>query len=212
MIFDKKIAIEVVKILSKVKAIQLKKQNYFTWASGIQSPIYCDNRIVLGYPTERDRIKVLLSLAIEAKFPNVQALSGVATAGIGIGALAADYLKLPYSYVRSTAKAHGKQNQIEGYIPDGFPIVVIEDLISTGGSTLKAIDALQKAGYQVIGALAIFTYGFEKANRAFADKNIPYYTLSNYTSLIDWIEKEEGLDPETKATLLQWRKDPESFK
>jgi len=211
MIFDKKIAIEVIKILLEVKAILLEKQNYFTWASGIKSPIYCDNRIVLGYPTERARIKVLLSTIIQTKFPDAKALSGVATAGIGIGALAADYLQLPYSYVRNTAKAHGKQNQIEGYIPGGAPIVVIEDLISTGGSTLKAIEALQTAGHNVTGAVAIFTYGFEKANQAFADKNISFYTLSSYTYLLELLEKEGELNTETKATLLQWREDPNAF-
>ncbi len=211
MIFDEKIALEVALLLLKVKAILLEKQNYFVWASGIKSPIYCDNRIVLGYPEERTRIKKLLAALVQSKFPTVQALSGVATAGIGIGALTADYLQLPYSYVRSSAKAHGKQNQIEGYISENMPIVVVEDLISTGGSTLKAIDALQSTGHHVIGAIAIFTYGFEKANQAFADIGIPYYTLSSYAYVIDLLEKEGQLDAETKATLLQWRDNPKSF-
>jgi len=211
MIFDEKIALKVAKLLLKVKAIQLKKQNYFTWASGIKSPIYCDNRILLGYPTERDHIKKMISTLIKAKFPEANALSGVATAGIGIGALAADSLQLPYSYVRSSAKAHGKQNQIEGYIPSGAKVVVVEDLISTGGSTIKAIDALQKADYNVIGAVAIFTYGFDKANKAFAELGIPYYTLSNYYYLIELLENEDELDVDTKVTLLKWRENPESF-
>jgi len=212
MIFDKKIATEVINILLKVKAIQLKKQTYFTWASGIKSPIYCDNRIVLGYPTERDRIKILLSSVIQTKFPVAKALSGVATAGISIGALAADELHLPYSYVRSSAKAHGKQNQIEGYIPKNTPIVVIEDLISTGGSTLKAIDALQTAGHQVVGAIAIFTYGFDQAKQAFAEVKIPFYALSSYAYLIKLLDEEGDLDADTKARLLQWQENPHSFK
>lgn len=212
MIFDEKIALKVAKLLLQVKAIQLKKQNYFTWASGIKSPIYCDNRILLGYPAERDHIKKMISTLIEEKFPSVKALSGVATAGIGIGALAADTLHLSYSYVRSSAKSHGKQNQIEGYIPENAKVVVVEDLISTGGSTIKAIDALQSEGYNVIGAVAIFTYGFEKAKQAFEELNMPYYTLSNYTYLIELLENEGELDKDTKTTLLRWRENPESFK
>lgn len=212
MIFDEKIALKVAKLLLEVKAIQLKKQNYFTWASGIKSPIYCDNRILLGYPAERDHIKNNLSMLIKEKFPSVKALSGVATAGIGIGALAADTLHIPYSYVRSSAKAHGKQNQIEGYVPENAKVVVVEDLISTGGSTINAINALQNAGYDVIGAVAIFSYGFEKANSAFAKLDLPYYTLSSYTYLIELLENEGELDANTKATLLRWRENPEIFK
>jgi len=208
MILDEKIALKVAKLLFKVKAIQFKKQNYFTWASGIQSPIYCDNRILLGYPVERDQIKKMISSLIKEKFSDTNALSGVATAGIGIGALAADELHLPYSYVRNSAKAHGKQNQIEGYIPSDAKVVVVEDLISTGGSTLKAIDALQSAGYEVIGAVAIFTYGFQKAKDAFAEVGIPFNTLSDYEHLIQLMDDEGELDTETKVRLLQWRQNP----
>lgn len=211
MIYDKIVASGVAAILLKVNAIQLNMQNYFTWASGIKSPIYCDNRVLLGHPTERNLIKKHFATLIRQKFPEANALSGVATAGIGIGALAADTLQFPYSYVRSSAKAHGKQNQIEGHIGEAAKIVVVEDLISTGGSTLKAIEALQAEGHHVLGAIAVFTYGFQKSVTAFESVGLPFYTLSDYEHLIYHLEKENKLDAATKTKLLAWRTTPGQF-
>jgi len=208
MIYSDKIAIEVASLLLKVNAIQLKSKNYFTWASGWKSPIYCDNRILLGYPAERQTVSNSFSQLIKDKFPSSNALSGVATAGIAHGAFVAQELELPYSYVRSSAKAHGKKNQIEGFIKEGSKIVVIEDLISTGGSTIKAIEALQIYGYEVIGAVAVFTYGFDKAVEAFENINIPFYTLSSYEFLLQLLENENKLTAKEKEKLAQWRVDP----
>jgi len=211
MIYSEKIAIDVARLLLKVNAIQLKSKDYFTWASGWKSPIYCDNRILLGYPIERSIVCSAFSALINDKFNQANALSGVATAGIAHGAFVAQELTLPYSYVRSKAKAHGKQNQIEGFIEKGSKIVVVEDLISTGGSTIKAIEALQNSGYEVIGAVAVFTYGFDKAVKAFADTDIPFYTLSSYEYLLQLLESEDKLTSLEIEKLAQWRVDPATW-
>lgn len=211
MVFDTTVATTVAKLLLQVNAIKIKKQNYFTWASGIQSPIYCDNRILLSHVAQRNIVKKTFSTLIEGRFKNATAISGVATAGIGIGALVADALNLPFSYVRDKSKAHGRQNSIEGDIADNAEIVVIEDLISTGGSTIKVINTLQEAGHDVIGAVAIFSYGFEKAKQAFKKIEMPYYTLSEYSFLLDLLESKNVLNTAEKRQLQSWQANPEAF-
>jgi len=211
MIFDTEMAKTIAKLLLQVNAIQIKKQNYFTWASGIKSPIYCDNRILLSHVKQRNIIKNIFYNLIEGKFSEATAISGVATAGIGIGALVADAMSLPFSYVRDKSKAHGRQNSIEGDIAADAKIVVIEDLISTGGSTLKAVNTLKEANYHVIGAAAIFSYGFENAKNAFKEVDVPYYTLSEYSFLLDLLESENVLSPEEKNRLQSWQANPEAF-
>lgn len=174
---------EIARRLLEIKAVKLSPRRPFTWASGIQSPIYCDNRMVLSFPEARNEIKAALAAA-SGQFGEFDVVAGVATAGIAHGTLLADALEAPFIYVRSKAKQHGRQNQIEGASPQGKRVLVVEDLISTGGSSLQAIEALRQAGAQVVGCLAIFTYGFPKAERAFDNANVPYATLSNYDALV----------------------------
>lgn len=177
------IASEVAKQLLQIKAIKLSPQKPFTWASGILSPIYCDNRITLSYPDIRKLIKRGL-VEKSADFGAFDAVAGVATAGIAHGLMLAEGLDLPYAYVRSKPKAHGKQNQIEGYLEKGSKVLVVEDLISTGGSSLAAVQALRDYGVEVVGVIAIFTYNFEKAKKAFEMANCPLVTLSSYDVMI----------------------------
>lgn len=177
------IAATVAQQLLQIKAIKLSPQNPFTWASGIKSPIYCDNRIVLSHPTARNIVKEAL-VKKSSQFGEFDVIAGVATAGIPHGALLADALGMPFIYVRNKAKEHGRQNLIEGEIKGGERVLVIEDLISTGGSSVKAIEAVREAGCEVIGALAIFSYGFEKAKRTFEAANCKFDTLSNYDAMI----------------------------
>jgi len=178
------IANEVAKHLLQIKAIKLSPQNPFTWASGIQSPIYCDNRITLSYPEVRNTIKAAFAQESSA-FGDFDIVIGVATAGIPHGALLADAIGKPFAYVRSKAKGHGRQNLIEGEVKAGQKALVIEDLISTGGSCIKAVDALRENDIEVVGVMAIFTYGFEKAVRAFEKADCKFATLSNYDALIE---------------------------
>ena len=177
------IASEVAKRLLQIKAIKLSPQKPFTWASGILSPIYCDNRIVLSHPAVRDFVKTCL-LEKSKDFGQFDAVAGVASAGIAHGMLLADALNLPYAYVRSSAKEHGRQNLIEGELPPGSKVLVVEDLISTGGSCLKAVEAVRNNGCQVVGVLAIFTYGFHKAQVAFEQAGCQVEALSNYDVLV----------------------------
>ena len=197
-------ATEIARHLLQIKAIKLSPNTPFTWASGIQSPIYCDNRIVLSYPEVRDYVKAQL-VATAKDFDGVDLIAGVATAGISHGALIADALALPFAYVRSKAKGHGRQNLIEGRIPEGSNILVIEDLISTGGSCLQAVEALRAEGHTVLGVLAIFTYGFDRADRAFADANVPYRTLSDYSHLLDEAVRTDYISPDDLNELQDWR-------
>ena len=177
------IAAQVAQQLLQIKAIKLSPQNPFTWASGIKSPIYCDNRIVLSHPVARNIVKeALVKKALQ--FGKFDVIAGVATAGIPHGALLADAMNMPFIYVRSKAKEHGRQNLIEGEIKGGERVLVIEDLISTGGSSVKAIESVREAGCEVVGALAIFSYGFEKAKRTFDAANCKFDTLSNYDAMI----------------------------
>ena len=207
------IAQEVAEKLLQINAVKLSPQNPFTWASGIKSPIYCDNRITLYYPSVRDRI-IDAFVEKSTQFGAFDMVAGVATAGIPHGALMADRLKKPFIYIREKAKSHGRQNQIEG-MPhgdtEGLKVLIIEDLISTGGSSLKAVEAVREAGMQVVGVLAIFTYGFEKAVSMFREANCPFDTLSNYDILIAQAIENEYIKPEEMETLKAWRLSPETW-
>lgn len=194
--------------LLKISAIKLQPENPFTWASGWNSPIYTDYRKTLSYPDVRSFIKVELSRIILENFPEVEAVAGVATGAIAQGALVSDTLGLPYVYVRSTPKDHGLENLIEGDLRPGTKVVVVEDLVSTGGSSLKAVQAIRNAGCEVVGMVAIFSYEFPVATKAFKDANVQLITLSNYTALIS-AALETGFIRESDVdTLKEWRKDP----
>jgi len=193
-------------------AVKLSPQQPFTWASGWKSPIYCDNRRVLSFPYVRDFVKSEMCNVIFEKFPDAELLAGVATAGIAWGAMAADQLKLPYIYVRPKPKEHGLGNQIEGYYEQGQKVVVIEDLISTGKSSLQVVDVLKAAGVEIMGMVSIFNYGFNVASSAFAAAGVPYYSLTNYSALIGLALENGTIDAGIEGTLLQWREDPASWK
>jgi orotate phosphoribosyltransferase len=194
--------------LLQVNAVRLNPQHPFTWASGWKSPIYCDNRRVLGFPYVRDFIKSELCNVIFQEFPEAELLAGVATAGIAWGAMAADQLKLPYIYVRPKPKDHGMGNQIEGYFTEKQKVLVVEDLISTGKSSLQVVDVLRAAGMEVVGMVSIFTYGFSHADQAFAEKNVRYRSLTSYDDLIDLAIEKGIVDASIQNTLLNWRQDP----
>lgn len=198
---------ELARKLLQIKAIKLSPQSPFTWASGIKSPIYCDNRITLSHPEVRDFL-VNGFVREAAAFEDVQVVAGVATAGIPHATLLADRLGLPLVYVRSKAKAHGRQNQIEGRLEAGKRVLVIEDLISTGGSSLQAVEALRAGGAEVVGALAIFTYGFQRAADAFAAANCSLRTLTNYDILIREAIESDYIPPEYLDLLEQWKAAP----
>ncbi|MBR9920952.1 MAG: orotate phosphoribosyltransferase [Bacteroidetes bacterium] len=195
---------EVAEKLLQIKAIKLSPQNPFTWASGIQSPIYCDNRLVLSFPEVRDYIKGKLAEA-SAEFGDFNRVAGVATAGIAHGMLLADALDKPFAYVRSKAKAHGRQNLIEGLLEAGDKVLVVEDLISTGGSSLQAVQAIRDAGCTVVGVIAIFSYGFERADLAFKEAACPYTTLSNYGALIKKAVEMGYVEHSELDMLTDWR-------
>ncbi len=194
--------------LLKISAIKLQPENPFVWASGWNSPIYTDNRKTLSYPDVRSFIKVELCRIIMENFENVDAIAGVATGAIAQGALVADTLGLPYVYVRSTPKDHGLENLIEGNLQPGQRVVVIEDLISTGGSSLKAVQAIRNAGCEVVGMAAIFTYGFPIAIEKFKEANVELITLSNYNSMLEAALATNYIKEEDIETLKEWRKDP----
>ena len=195
--------------LLQIKAIKLQPSNPFTWASGWKSPIYCDNRKTLSYPAIRSFICDSLVDLIKAKYPDVEVIAGVATGAIAHGMLVADKMNLPFIYVRSSAKEHGLGNQIEGFYQPGQKVVVVEDLISTGGSSLKAVKALREAGCEVLGMVAIFTYQFQKSVDAFAEANCTLDTLSNYSVLVDTAVKEDFIKTADLDTLKKWRENPE---
>jgi orotate phosphoribosyltransferase len=194
--------------LLQVNAIKLNPHQPFTWASGWKSPIYCDNRKVLSFPYVREFIKSEMTNIIFTRFPDVQLLAGVATAGIAWGALAADQLKLPYIYVRPKPKEHGLGNQIEGFFQSNQQVLVIEDLISTGKSSLQVVEVLQKAGLKVVGMVAIFTYGFPEAQKAFESAGIPLVTLTNYDSLLSLAIDKASISTQEQLVLLKWKEDP----
>jgi orotate phosphoribosyltransferase len=198
--------------LLQVGAVKLSPEKPFTWASGWKSPIYCDNRKVLSFPFVRDFVKSELCNVLFEKFASADALAGVATAGIAWGAMAADQLKLPYIYVRPKPKEHGMGNQIEGAYEAGQKIVVIEDLISTGKSSLQVVEVLRNAGVEVVGMVSIFNYGFNIAEEAFKAANVPYISLSNYATLINLAVEKGTVNAATEELLLEWRKDPANWK
>ena len=198
--------------LLQINAIKLNPEQPFSWASGWKSPIYCDNRKVLSFPYVREFIKSEMSNIIFSDFPDAGLLAGVATAGIAWGALSADQLKLPYIYVRPKPKEHGLGNQIEGYYEIGQKVLVIEDLISTGKSSLQVVDVLKSAGLEVIGMVAIFTYGFDTAVKAFADAKIPFKTLTNYETLIQMAVEKGAVSAAQQSVLLNWQADPANWK
>jgi orotate phosphoribosyltransferase len=197
--------------LLQINAIKLSPQQPFTWASGWKSPIYCDNRKVLSFPYIRDFVKSEMCSVIFEQFPQAEILAGVATAGIAWGAMAADQLKLPYVYVRPKPKEHGLGNQIEGFYEQGQKVLVIEDLISTGKSSLQVCDVLKAAGVEVIGMISIFTYGFDVADSAFKAAGIPYHSLTNYPTLIDLAVEKGIVSPGQQNTLLNWQADPANW-
>lgn len=197
--------------LLQVSAVKLSPQNPFNWASGWKSPIYCDNRKVLSFPFVRDFIKSEMCNVVFEHFPEAEVLAGVATAGIPWGAMVADQLKLPYIYVRPKPKEHGLGNQIEGYYTKGQRILVIEDLISTGKSSLQVVEVLRNAQMKVVGMVSIFTYGFAIADKAFSEANVPYRSLTDYKNLISLGVEKGQISPETEQQLLQWRIDPANW-
>lgn len=197
--------------LLKISAIQLQPDMPFTWASGWNSPIYTDNRKTLSYPDIRSFIKVELCRLIMEHFQDADAIAGVATGAIAQGALVADTLGLPYVYVRSTPKDHGLENLIEGNLKPGQKVVVIEDLISTGGSSLKAVEAIRSAGCEVVGMAAIFTYGFPVSVKRFEEANVELYTLSNYNTMLEVALETNYIKEKDIETLRQWREDPANW-
>jgi orotate phosphoribosyltransferase len=201
---------EIESLLLQINAIKLSPQNPFTWASGMQSPIYCDNRISLSYPEVRNQI-VNSFVKMCSAFENIDCIAGVATAGIPHGMLLADRLNLPFIYVRDKAKDHGKQNQIEGQIVENSNVIVVEDLISTGGSSIKAVKALRDANINVIAVIAIFDYNFEKATKNFENIDCICKTITNYDKLINYAKSINQFDAESIDLLEKWRKDPENW-
>ncbi|MES2431944.1 MAG: orotate phosphoribosyltransferase [Bacteroidota bacterium] len=197
--------------LLQINAIKLSPQVPFTWASGWKSPIYCDNRKVLSFPFIRDFIKSEMCNVIFQKFPDADLLAGVATAGIAWGAMAADQLKLPYIYVRPKPKEHGLANQIEGFYEKGQKVVVVEDLISTGKSSLEVVEVLRKAGVEVVGMVSIFNYGFEVADNAFKNASVVYNSLTNYPVLIELAIEKGIVSAEQQNTLMEWSKNPSAW-
>jgi orotate phosphoribosyltransferase len=204
-------AIQIAAYLLESGAVKLRPEQPFKWSSGWNSPIYCDNRITLSHPAIRTYIKKALAEAIKINFPDVEVIAGVATAGIAQGALVADELNLPFIYVRPEPKSHGMGNQIEGQLKAGQKVVMLEDLISTGGSSLKAAKAVQAAGAEVTGMAAIFTYGFGKATENFEAANIPLVTLSNYEVLAGVAAEKGYIKPEAFESLKSWRESPETW-
>lgn len=197
--------------LLQISAVKIDAQNPFTWASGWKSPVYCDNRMLLAHPHLRDFVKSELANRILEHFPDADCIAGVATAGIPHGMLAADLLKLPFVYVRSKPKEHGRGNRIEGGLEAGWKVVVVEDLISTGGSSLQAVEALREAGAEVIGMCALFTYGFPLSEEAFRKAGVPLQTISNYAALLETALEEGRISEADMETLQTWREDPAAW-
>lgn len=208
MIFNKDTAEKTAELLLQINAIKLNPRNPFTWASGWNSPIYCDNRITLSFPAVRNYIRDEFSKNIEKQFGKPDVIAGVATGAIGIGILVAESLGLPFVYVRPEPKKHGRLNQVEGYLQKGQKVIVVEDLISTGNSSLLAVEALKEAGANVKGMAAIFSYGFEIATDNFKNANVDLFTLSNYENLLPLAVAKKYITEEEEKTLQEWRKSP----
>lgn len=198
----------IAKDLLDIEAVFLRPNDPFTWASGIKSPIYCDNRLTLSYPRVRKDIEEGLATLIKDKYPECECLMGTATAGIAHAALVADILDLPMGYVRGGAKSHGRNNRIEGLVKPGMKVVVVEDLISTGGSSLECVDALREAGCEVIGMVAIFTYGLPKATINFEAKECSFYTLTNYETLVEVAVENDYIKKDDLEKLKAWKQNP----
>ena len=211
MIFEKEIARSTAEQLLQIKAIKLQPDDPFTWASGWKSPIYCDNRITLSYPAVRNFLRENLVKAITEKYGTPNAIAGVATGAIAIGVLVAQEMGLPFVYIRPEAKKHGRKNQIEGHLEPGQNVVIVEDLISTGGSSLKAYAALKEANANVLGMVAMFTYGFPVASKNFEDAQCELVTLSDYEHLLEQVHSTGYLKDDTLSTLRSWREDPSSW-
>ncbi len=212
MILNKDTAQKTAELLLQINAIKLQPQEPFTWASGWKSPIYCDNRITLSYPAIRNHLREHIANQIEELYGKPDIIAGVATGAIGIGILVADYMNLPFCYVRPEAKKHGRQNKIEGTVSENQTVVVVEDLISTGKSSLLAVDALRESNLNVKGMLAIFSYGFNIAEENFKNANVALNTLSNYENLLLNAEKSNYITAEQTKTLGNWREDPANWK
>jgi orotate phosphoribosyltransferase len=212
MIFNKDTAEKTAEFLLQINAIKLNPKNPFLWASGWQSPIYCDNRIILSFPAIRNYLRVEFAKQVEAIYGKPDVIAGVATGAIGIGILVAEELGVPFVYVRPEPKKHGRQNQVEGFLQRGQSVVVIEDLISTGNSSLQAVEALKEAGATVKGMLAIFSYGFDVATENFKNAAVDLHTLSNYETLLELSVAKEYISEEEQITLKEWRKNPYAWK
>lgn len=208
MILDIETARKTAELLLQIKAIKLDPQEPFSWASGWKSPIYCDNRIILSYPQIRNFVRANMAKQVEELYGKADVIAGVATGAIGIGMLVAEQLNLPFAYVRPEAKSHGRKNQIEGKIDSGARVVVIEDLISTGQSSLNAVKALEESGAQVKGMLAIFTYGFDTSVDNFKNNEVELHTLSNYDYLLEVALKTNYINQAEADLLKDWRRDP----
>lgn len=211
MINDVDTAVKIAEYLLQIKAIKLQPKNPFVWSSGWNSPIYCDNRKTLSYPAIRTFVRQKFAEAILEEHGKPDMIAGVATGGIAIGALVAQEMGLPFIYVRSSAKGHGLGNQVEGDITTGTNVVVIEDLISTGGSSLKAVEALRDAGLTVKGVVAIFNYGFDLAEKAFEDAKCPLIELSNYEIMLELAQKQGIITADEVASLQEWRESPSTW-
>jgi orotate phosphoribosyltransferase len=211
MIFNNNTAQKTAELLLQINAIKLNTKNYFTWASGWKSPIYCDNRLILSFPPIRNYIRDEFAKQIEDKFGKPDVIAGVATGAIGIGILVAEELGLPFVYVRPEPKKHGRQNQVEGFLQKGQNVVVVEDLISTGGSSLLAVEALRNEGTNVKGMAAIFTYGFDVSKGNFKNANIDLYTLSDYSTLLAKAIEKQYVSEKEMESLIEWSKSPSTW-
>ncbi len=212
MVLDKNTAKKTAELLLQINAIKLKPENPFSWASGWKSPIYCDNRIILSYPAIRNYVREEMAKYVESLYAKPDVIAGVATGAIGVGALVADYMGLPFIYVRPEPKSHGRQNQIEGVLEANQTVVVIEDLISTGKSSLNAVNALEEAGAKVKGMMAIFSYGFAVAETNFVEKEVELHTLSDYEHLIQHASETDYINDAQLSTLMEWRQNPSEWK
>jgi orotate phosphoribosyltransferase len=211
MIFNKDTAEKTAELLLQINAIKLNPKNPFIWASGWQSPIYCDNRLILSFPAIRNFVREEFSKHIEKEFGKPDVIAGVATGAIGIGMLVAEYMGLPFVYVRPEPKKHGRQNQVEGFLQKGQNVVVVEDLISTGNSSLLAVEALKEAGANIKGMVAIFTYGFDIAKENFKNANIELNTLADYSHLLELAVSKNYITEKELKTLQEWRVSPSTW-
>jgi len=209
---DASVARKIARMFLKIGVVKLNTEKPFVWASGWKSPIYCDGRISLSYPQTRSYIKEEIVELIRNRFPQTQAIAGVATAGIPQGAMVADMLDLPFLYVRTKPKGHGMENMVEGEISRGQKVMVIEDLVSTGGSSLKATAALDLVGLDIVGLISVFTYGFDEARNRFADAHVPFVSLSNYDVLVNEAMEQNLISHADLSSLQEWRKAPHRWR